>query len=117
MGKIRNLHALELEMEKMRMRMAHIEHKLDDNLTGLKENYGMMAFNSVVGSERKAKMHSFWSNLAGKLLENPKLQNNIGKWVDKIAERLADGIDPEADVQETGTADPKADSKRARQNS
>lgn len=83
-------------MEKMRLRMRAIEGKLDDNLAGLKDNYGMMALNSVLGSEKKAKMQSFWSNMAGKLLENPKLQNNIGKWVDKIAERLADGIEPEA---------------------
>lgn len=93
MGKIRNLSQLELEMEKMRLRMRHIEDRLDNNLTGLKENYGMMAFNSLVGSERKAKMHSFWSNMAGKLMEHPKLQHNIGKWVDKIADRLADGIE------------------------
>jgi hypothetical protein len=107
MGKINNLHGLELEIEKMRLRMRTIEGKLDDNLTGLKENYGMMAFNSVVGSEKKAKMHSFWSNMAGKLLENPKLQNNIGKWVDKIADRLADGMDPDAAESEDEKSKPK----------
>jgi hypothetical protein len=45
--------------------------------------------------------------MAGKLLENPKLQNNIGKWVDKIADRLADGIDPEAAGSEAEKPEPK----------
>lgn len=107
MGKINNLNGLELEMEKMRLRMRAIEGKLDDNLAGLKDNYGMMALNSVLGSEKKAQMQTFWSNLAGKLLENPKLQNNIGKWVDKIADRLADGIEPEAAESETNKTDQK----------
>jgi hypothetical protein len=107
MGKINNVHALELEMEKIRLRMRSIEGKLDDNLNGLKDNYGMMAFNSVVGAEKKAKIHSFWSNLAVKLLENPKLQHNLGKWVDKIADRLADGIDPESTQKETTAEEPK----------
>jgi hypothetical protein len=45
--------------------------------------------------------------MAGKLLENPKLQNNIGKWVDKIADRLADGLDPDAAESEDEKSKPK----------
>jgi hypothetical protein len=32
--------------------------------------------------------------MAEKLMDNPRLQNNIGKWVDKIADKLADGFEP-----------------------
>ncbi len=104
MGKINSINSLELEMEKMRLRMRSIENKLDDNLNGLQDNYGMMALNSVLGKEKKAKIHSFWAKMADKLLENPKLHNNIGKWVDRLADKLAAGIAPE---EEASTNDEK----------
>jgi hypothetical protein len=94
MGKIKNLHTLELEMEKMKLRAKHIEQKLDDNVSDLRENIGTMAFNSILGQEKKQKLHHFWSRMAEKLMDNPRLQNNIGKWVDKIADKLADKIEP-----------------------
>jgi hypothetical protein len=97
MGKIKNLHTLELEMEKMKLRLDHIERKLDDNVTELRENAGMMAFNSIIGQEKKEKLHHFWARMAEKLMDNPRLQNNIGKWVDKIADKLADKIEPPVD--------------------
>jgi hypothetical protein len=97
MGKIKNLHTLELEMEKMKLRLDHIERKLDDNVTELQKNAGMMAFNSIIGQEKKEKLHHFWAQMAEKLMDNPRLQNNIGKWVDKIADKLADKIEPPVD--------------------
>jgi hypothetical protein len=94
MGKIKNLHTLELEMERMDLRLKHIEQKLDGNISDLRENAGSMAFNSILGQEKKQQLHHFWSRMAEKLLDNPRLQNNIGKWVDKMADKLADGIEP-----------------------
>ncbi|HEX5668262.1 MAG TPA: hypothetical protein VFX73_05620, partial [Chitinophagaceae bacterium] len=97
MGKIRNLHTLELEMEKMELRLKNIELQLDQNLSNLRENAGSMAFNSIIGQEGKEKLHHFWSRMAEKLMDNPRLQHNIGKWVDKLADKLADGIEPPVD--------------------
>ena len=77
--------------------MKHIEQKLDDSVSDLRENVASMAFNSIIGQERKEKLHHFWSRMAEKLLDNPRLQHNIGKWVDKIADKLADGIEPPVD--------------------
>lgn len=95
MGKINNLQSLELEMEKAKLRLRSIEDRLDKNMSELKQNAGSMAFNSIIGEDRKQKLNSFWSKLTEKLLDNPRLQNNVGKWVDKIADRLADTIDPD----------------------
>jgi hypothetical protein len=85
--------------------MQAIENRLEQNLTDLRENYGSMAFNSVIGEERKAKLHSFWSRMAEKLMDNPRLQNNIGKWVDKLADKLADGIAPKEEFEPDGEED------------
>jgi hypothetical protein len=97
MGRIKNLHTLEMEMEKMELRLRNIEQRLDNNVSDLRQNAGAMAFNSIIGQERKEKLHHFWARMAEKLMDNPRLQNNIGKWVDKIADKLADGIEPPAD--------------------
>jgi len=102
MGKIKNLQGLELEMERINLRMQAIEDRLEQNMSGLRDNFGSMAFNSVIGAEQKARMHNFWSRLAEKFMDNPRLQNNIGKWVDRLAEKLADGIEPEEEGENYG---------------
>lgn len=99
MGKIKNLYTLEQEMEKMELRLKNIELRLDHNLSDLRDNAGIMVVNSIIGQERKEKLHHFWSRMAEKLMDNPRLQNNIGKWIDKMADKLADGIEPPVDEE------------------
>jgi hypothetical protein len=71
MGKIRNLHTLELKFE---FHLKNIELQLDQNLSNLRENAGSMAFNSIIGQEKKEKLHHFWSRMAEKLMDDPPLQ-------------------------------------------
>lgn len=84
MGRIKNLESLELEIERTKIRLEGIEGKFDHNLSELRENYGSMAFNSILGKAKPSGAGSFWSRMAEKLMDHPKVQQTIGDLVDKL---------------------------------
>lgn len=69
MAKIKDIQELELEIEKTKLQLERVELKLDQNITDLKGNYGMMALNTILSTERKEKIFSFMEKIATKLLE------------------------------------------------
>ena len=69
MGKIKDINELELEIEKTKLKLERLEMRLDQNMTDLRSNYWMMAINSVLGTERKEKIFSFFDKIASKLLD------------------------------------------------
>jgi hypothetical protein len=94
-SKIRNLDTLEKEIYRLKLRQKEIEHTLDNNVMGLKKNYGSMVRNSIMGGSILAGIAApthFWSNLIVRLLENKKLQDGAGKLVDNLTEKIGDGI-------------------------
>lgn len=69
MGKIRDIHELELEIEKTKLQLERLEMRIDQNFTDLRSNYWMMAINTLLGTERKEKIFSFFEKIASKVLE------------------------------------------------
>lgn len=69
MGKIRDIHELELEIEKTKLGIERVEMHLDQNITDLRSNYWLLAVNSLLGAERKEKIFSFFEKIAGKIMD------------------------------------------------
>ena len=69
MGKIRDIHELDLEIERTKLGIERVEMKLDNNLTDLRSNYWLLTLNSLLGAERKEKIVSFFEKIAGKIMD------------------------------------------------
>lgn len=48
------MQSLDLEIRRLKTRCGEIEAELDNNMDELKENYGKMAFNSIIGNRLKS---------------------------------------------------------------
>jgi hypothetical protein len=86
---IHDIKSLDIKIQSLKQRQKDIEHKLDVNMQNLKANYLGMTFNSFFG-DRKNNKGSFWGDMAGRFMESEKLQNGVGNFVEKMANKLGD---------------------------
>lgn len=73
---------LKAELKKLQNRCKQIEDQLDDNIDALKDNYKMMAFNSIIGNRLKSA--PFLASIAGMVIGSPKAQEFIAGFFEKI---------------------------------
>jgi hypothetical protein len=88
---IRNLDTLEKEIYKRKLRLKEIESTLGNNVDHMKENFGQMALQTIMGSVSSSPM-GIAGNLALKAINNEKLQNSLAEFVERLAEKIGDGI-------------------------
>lgn len=69
MSKINDINALELEIERTKLHIERVEMRLDQNLAELRSNYWLLAINSILGTERKEKIFTFFEKIGDKLME------------------------------------------------
>ena len=96
--KIRNVASLEAEIVRLNLRAIELENKLEDNIDELKDNFGSMAFNSVFKRKNtpygsSVNGNHFWSAFTTRVLDNEKLQSNIGNAVERFVEKLSEGVE------------------------
>jgi len=96
--KIKTVAGLDAEILRLKLRAFELEEKLEDNVDHLKDNYGSMAFNSVFKRKNSsfgasANGNHFWSAFTTRVLDNEKLQANIGSTVERFVERLSEGVE------------------------
>jgi len=101
MTRKKNIHSIEsLDQEILRLkhRQSEIEKDLANNLDYLRSNYGSMAFNSIF--KKKSPTYSstpdsnhFWGGLTARILDNEKLQDNVGGLVERLITKVSDGIE------------------------
>ncbi|MBX3256541.1 MAG: hypothetical protein KF862_20565 [Chitinophagaceae bacterium] len=82
---IYNMSSLDAEIRRLKARCRELEAELDNNMDALKENYGPMAFNSIIGNRLKSL--PLLGSVAGALLGNPKTQAVIQAFFEKIFSR------------------------------
>ncbi len=88
---IKNVDALEKEIYKRRLRLREIEKNLGQNVDFMRDNFGSMAFQSLVGPGKSSPM-GITGNLMLKAINNEKLQNSLAEFVERLAEKVGDGI-------------------------
>lgn len=82
---INNMSSLDAEIRRLKTRCREMEAELDNNMDALKENYGSMAFNSIIGNRLKSL--PLLGTAAGALLGTPKVQAVIQTFFEKIFSR------------------------------
>jgi hypothetical protein len=88
---IKSVDALEKEIYKRRLRLREIEKNLGQNADHLRDNFGSMALQSIMGPGKSSPMGTA-GNLMLKAINNEKLQNSLAELVERLAEKLGDGI-------------------------
>ncbi len=88
---IRNVDALEKEIYKRRLRLREIEKNLGHNVDHMRDNFGSMALQSLMGPGKNSTL-GIPGNLMLQAINNEKLQNSLAALVERLAEKLGDGI-------------------------
>lgn len=88
---IRTADALEKEIYKRKLRLKEIEKHLGHNMDNLKDNFGSMALQSILGPGKSSSL-GLTGNLMMKALDNEKLQSSLANFVERLAEKIGDGI-------------------------
>ena len=88
---IKSVDALEKEIYKRRLRLRDIEKNLGQNVDYMRDNFGSMAFQSILGPGKSNEM-GLTGNLMLKAINNEKLQNSLAEFVERLAEKIGDGI-------------------------
>lgn len=88
---IRTVDALEKEIYKRRLRLRDIEKDLGKNVDHMRDNFGSMAYQSLIGPGKSSPM-GLTGNLMLKAINNEKLQNSLAEFVERLAEKVGDGI-------------------------
>ena len=93
--KIRSMESLDSEIYRLSHRRAEIEQDLDNNMIGLWNNVGSMAWNSLMksGLIQAVISGNFWTGMASRLFKSKKLQDGVGKLVDNLTDKIGEGID------------------------
>ncbi|MBX2924906.1 MAG: hypothetical protein KF746_22085 [Chitinophagaceae bacterium] len=82
---IYDMSSLDAEIRRLKTRCREMEAELDNNMDALKENYGSMAFNSIIGNRLRSL--PLLGSVAGALLGNPKVQAVIQAFFEKVFNR------------------------------
>ena len=92
--KIRSMESLDNEIYRLAKRREEIEQDLDNNMMGLWNNAGSMAWNSLMktGLVQAVISGNFWTGMASRLFKSKKLQDGVGKLVDNLTDKIGDGI-------------------------
>jgi hypothetical protein len=88
---IKSVDALEKEIYKRKLRLRDIEKTLGHNVDYMRDNFGSMAFQSILGPGKSSEM-GLTGNLMLKAINNEKLQNSLAEFVERLAEKIGDGI-------------------------
>jgi hypothetical protein len=88
---IKNVDALEKEIYKRRLRLREIEKSLGQNVDHMRDNFGSMALQSLLGPDR-SNSTGITGNLMLKAINNETLQNSLAELVDRLAEKVGEGI-------------------------
>ena len=88
---IKSVDALEKEIYKKRLRLRDIEKDLGKNVEHMRDNFGSMALQSLMGPGKSSPM-GITGNLMLKAINNEKLQNSLAEFVERLAEKVGDGI-------------------------
>src|SRR4029077_20390690 len=96
--KIRSVASLEAEIVRLQLRAIELENKLEDNVDQLRDNFGSMTFNSVFKRKNtpygsSVNGNHFWSAFTARVLDNEKLQSNIGNAVERFVEKFSEGAE------------------------
>jgi hypothetical protein len=90
-NRIKNVDALEKEIYKRKFRLKEIEKNLGSNVDQLRDNFGSMALQTILGPGKKNPM-SITGNLMMTVMNNEKLQGSLAEFVERLAEKIGDGI-------------------------
>lgn len=88
---IKNVDALEKEIYKRRLRLREIEKSLGQNVDHMRDNFGSMALQSLLGPD-SSNSTGITGNLMLKAINNETLQNSLAELVDRLAEKVGEGI-------------------------
>jgi hypothetical protein len=86
MSRIHNLDSLDRELHHLKKQARDIEKKLELNSHELKENFGGMAWNSLLGTMRN---QDIVSGVADRILHSSKIQDNVYGIIDKVSNFVA----------------------------
>ncbi len=89
--KIKDLNSLDREIQRLRMHKLALENELDRNMGKLRKNYGSMVLNSVF-SQFSPASNNIWVSLISRILENEKLRSGLHTLVDKMTDKVGDGV-------------------------
>jgi hypothetical protein len=81
---IKTVDALEKEIYKRKLRLKEIEKTLGQNVDQLRDNFGSMALQTILGPGKSSSM-GITGTLMMKVLDNERLQSSL-------AEKIGDGI-------------------------
>jgi hypothetical protein len=91
--KIRNAEGLDREIYRRRLRLKEIESTLGKNMVDLPGQVPKMALYAFLGKKQKADIGG---GLPGQLMmmamENEKLQSSLADLIDRIADKIGEGI-------------------------
>jgi hypothetical protein len=90
-SRIKNVDALEKEIYKRRLRLREIEKNMGNNVDQLRDNFGSMALQTILGPGKKNPA-SITGNLMMTAMNNEKLQSSLAEFVERLAEKIGDGI-------------------------
>jgi hypothetical protein len=88
---IKNIDTLEKEIYRRKLRLMEIERTLGRNVDNMKDNFGQMALQSFLGPVSSSPM-GVTGNLLLKVINNEKLQNSLAEFVERLAEKIGEGI-------------------------
>ena len=83
---IHSIKELNRSIRELRDKQKALEIQMDESLMNLKGNYFNMTLNSLFG-EKKARTH-FWASILSRFVESEKVQQGIGKLVEKMVDKL-----------------------------
>lgn len=90
---VHSLTALDKEIYRLRLHAQKQEKQFDANASFLKENFGNMVYNSIFKRHYDSGTALLKSKVAEGIWNNEKLQQSIGKLIDHLLNKMADGID------------------------
>lgn len=79
---IKDMASLDEEISRLKHKCKEIEGRFDENIDQLRDNYPIMAFNSIIGNRLKA--FPIVGDIASVALSNEKVQNFLQALIDKI---------------------------------
>jgi len=84
---IHDMESLEKEISRLKNSCREIEIRLDQNIEHLKDNYAVMALNSLLGNRLRSV--PLLGDIAGAALNNQKIQHFIQVMVDSLVDKAS----------------------------
>ena len=86
MSRIHNIHSLDTELRYLKKKALELEKKLDHNANDLRQNFGGMTWNSLLGTMRE---QDIISGVADRILHSSKIQDSVYGIIDKVSNVIA----------------------------